>query len=192
MKYGNASVECSRCHENGHIAVNCWRCFRCQRIGHIARYCPGNLSVQTGSTAPIVLREADRVSGETPSPVQMGGRKVNGLTSVDMENSMVVDGFVGSRPCKILLDSGASLCVVRKSLINDGRNFERPDFSFLRVANGSSMRIMGKIKETIRVGGTKAVIELHIAEEMSQECIIGVDGLKALGVILNFAGGKID
>ena len=103
---------------------------------------------------------------------------MNALTSLNMSKTMSVKGKVEGRSCDILLDSGASLSVVRASLVPRETRLEKAGFSFLRVANGSCMNILGK-QFGVEIGDSAATIELYVAEEMSCDCIIGVDGLKA-------------
>jgi hypothetical protein len=56
----------------------------------------------------------------------------------------------------------------------------------LRAANGSPMKVVGKKVCQIRIASSTASIEAYIVDELTVPCILGVDGLKALRVVLNF------
>ena len=116
---------------------------------------------------------------------------VNALTSLGMRKTLNVRGTVGGVDCDILLDSGASMSVIREDKVPGDLKLKKAGFSFLRVANGSQMTILGKQFGKVRIGNSEAMVELHVTRNMSHDCIIGVDGLYALGAVLDFYKGKV-
>ena len=89
--------------------------------------------------------------------------------------------------CKILLDSGATCTLVRKSLCN-GRVFGQK--LRLRTANGSWMETLGSRMATIGVGSRCSRVRVHVVDQLAHDCILGIDGLRTLEITLQFSNLK--
>jgi hypothetical protein len=95
-----------------------------------------------------------------------------------------VNGWINNRKCRILLDSGASVTVVDKKMI---KLWQRKK-CFLVGADGSQLKTVGKVDSIVELFGNKRRISTYVLDKMSSEydMILGVDGLKAFNIILDF------
>ena len=116
---------------------------------------------------------------------------MNALTSLKMDRTMVVRGKVGGKECEILLDSGASLSVVKSSIVPRNVKLRKAEFSFLRAANGTTMKILGKQFGRVVIGNSGRMLELYVVDVLNHDCIIGISGLKKLRVVLDFSDERI-
>jgi len=177
---------CSKCHRVGHVEWNCSRgeasssprkevrCYGCGKFGHIRRYCK---SVE-GSKKKLIAAVLGGANTEAMSRLQKG------------DDRFVVRGEVDGNECGILLDSGAVVSVVRRDVV--GKFGWRPSGLRLRAANGTAMQIQGVKICQVRVGKLVKSIRCCVVEDLSVPCIIGVDGLRILGVTMKFAEDSLE
>lgn len=101
------------------------------------------------------------------------------------DGRFLISGYIDHAPCRILLDSGASVTVVRHDVV-DTSSLRKSDMRPLRAANDTLLDIMGRKKVLVGVGNSKVLLNAFVVKNLSSPCILGCDGLRKLKIILNF------
>jgi hypothetical protein len=100
-----------------------------------------------------------------------------------------VNGIIDDKHCKILLDSGASACVTSqkfaKRIIRRKGTLIGPD--------GTNVKSIGKVFSNVKMEGLTRSLPMYVLDKMNSDydAIIGVDGLKAFDIVLNFSENKV-
>ena len=113
------------------------------------------------------------------------------------ENKAVtLEGEILRQPVTILLDSGATISVIKnafwKELTNntDVRIQEHDDL-YLLGAGGTQIKVFGKVKLDVILAGEKYPQEFHIVNTLSNNVILGEDFLLKYEAIINFSKKEV-
>ena len=99
----------------------------------------------------------------------------------------ILRGLVNSRAGNVLLDSGAMVNVIHSKFVSPGRI--KPSRHILSTANGKMLNVEGTAEVTIELMANlkiRKTIEMFVVKDLSQDCILGVPGLSALNVTMQF------
>ena len=97
----------------------------------------------------------------------------------------VVDGTVERIPCKILLDSGASVSCVSSKLIKKHKILSSNRQLF--TAAGTKLDSAGQAHVSLSLGvASTTSMKVEVINGLAFDCILGVDGLSKLNVTLQF------
>ncbi|KAK0144778.1 hypothetical protein N1851_016764 [Merluccius polli] len=99
--------------------------------------------------------------------------------------SVTVEGV----PCLALVDSGATVSLVRPDVVPGGIQLE-PTAKWLRTVTGELAPLTGKSRFSVTIGGW-AVRHLLWIAAVQEPCILGLDFLKATGCVLDFGRGLV-
>ena len=105
------------------------------------------------------------------------------------DGRFLLKGLIDNVPCDILFDSGASISVIRNDILEKSKQkrIRKCPVSSIRVANNEFLKVLGYTIVTVDTGkGKKGRIGMFITEKLSHGCILGVDGLRALKVVMDF------
>ena len=90
-------------------------------------------------------------------------------------------------PINILIDSGASVSVIRQDSL-PGRTTITPQSCDTIVANGLQMSLVGQTELMVSLqGGFSVPHNFHVAKELSVECLLGSDFLQRHAAVINYA-----
>ena len=91
--------------------------------------------------------------------------------------------------CQFLLDSGASVSVVKEGLLRC--KLRRTNFSGLTSANGGLLDVVGVVDVWVEMYGLRRKIMMYVVRNLNQNCILGIDALKAFRMNMNFEEGSV-
>ena len=146
-------------------------CWSCNERGHVRRDCPRR--------RPSAGERQRNRPGKFPSPFPSG--------SMATEAAIAVEGCIGKRPTKLLVDTGSAVTILREDVWKEAvdiRNLE-PPLSPVVAANGEQLEICGRSKVSLQVGSTHACYPVLVARNITQECLLGADFLEDFGCIIN-------
>ncbi len=112
--FGGRDLTCFTCGNKGHRAVDCKR----SKGSESGNSSVGTLVVTCYNCGKPGHRSPECTSKKVGLPIKKEGKKVAKLV-VDGEKANVARGMVNGVPCKVLVDSGASIGVVPRSLLKD-------------------------------------------------------------------------
>jgi len=107
------------------------------------------------------------------------------------DDRFLIDGTVDGKSCSILLDSGAAVSVIRKDCVQPGNLGSRMGFH-LRAANGNHLQVRGLKICRIRIRDVIRRVKCYIVDELTVPCILGVDGLRIMGVSMKFSEESLE
>ena len=98
-------------------------------------------------------------------------------------STLVVDGFIGWRPAKMLVDSGSAVSILHQDVWRECTATTAAcqlDTAVPPVvaANGGALNILGRTSLGVEVAGLKVDFSFLVAEKLTQECIVGADVLQ--------------
>lgn len=103
------------------------------------------------------------------------------------DDRFVARGTVNGLLCDILLDSGASVSVFRQDLAEkSGMRWRKCAYSTIRGAGNNFLDVSGMMKTKVKIDDKMVYVDMYVTPNLSQPCILGVDGLKALNVVMDF------
>ena len=91
---------------------------------------------------------------------------------------MCVNGFIESKPVKMLVDTGSAITLIRQDCLP-------PKFACsvvaspnpVVVANGEELELLGSINVDLQIGQFSCSHPVLVAKHLTQECLLGADFL---------------
>ncbi len=158
------------------------------------------LSEATFSTATFKLQQAD--GRGHPSAIESMKASPTSLDQIvaATNSAILVRGTLEGRNIDMLVDTGSAVTILRGDVWNEvsslrDLSLEQPGRPVV-AANGEYLRLIGETILTIEVGGLCAPQKVLVAENMTQECLLGADFLKKYSCVVDLgnqmllAGGK--
>ena len=102
-------------------------------------------------------------------------------------NSLFVNGLVNAQPRDMLLDTGATMTIIRPEILK-GKTAILPTRWALRTATGESVNVLGETIADFRIGDTKFRYRVLIPN-IEQDVILGMDIMAEFGFKLDLHGG---
>ena len=116
---------------------------------------------------------ANPVDAPPPSP--------RPVTSTVIQQAVFVKGQVNGVSASLLVDTGSAVMLVHKRLLEGssgaGGGLREISGSPVVAANGQPLRILRVIKSNFSVAGTEFSHNALMTEDLSQDCLLGVDFL---------------
>jgi len=116
-----------------------------------------------------------------------------GSYSAGSSAAVYAPGFVNGYVVEMLVDTGSAVTLVHKRLfdhIGVGQVLEGVEDKVVS-ANGQPLGILGRCALRIRIGGVDELHPVLVANDLTQDCLIGVDFLARHKVQIDFAAGSI-
>ena len=109
---------------------------------------------------------------------------IYGCNTSTMNSLLFAGGNVGHRCMQILLDSGATLSVIR----NDDRSRKSLTATSKTAigANGPPLKVMGQVNIDVSLGRFRAAHTFIVVKDLTFECILGVDLLRSNKAVMDF------
>lgn len=100
-----------------------------------------------------------------------------------------VQGLILQLPVDCLIDSGASISLVSRHILNTHQlgSISSLELPLALGANGSPLSVMGKVELPIRLGSFHSKHVFVVVEKLVVDCILGADFLFNHGAILDCA-----
>ena len=119
--------------------------------------------------------------------------KVLGSYGVSDNASVYVPGWVGNVAIDMLLDTGSAVTLIHKRLLDRVDKGKRMSEAKERVisANGQPLEILGTCQVRIRLGGINTYHNVLVANDITQDCLIGVDFLAKNNCLIDFEAGLV-
>jgi len=103
-------------------------------------------------------------------------------------NKPIVKGLINECEAKMLLDTGADINIIDKFFAQNVLNLKleqsRKNSSYIKCANGSSMKVVGTVYLAVKIGKSINKIEFRIVENLFPRVILGIVALKQLKISL--------
>lgn len=156
------------------------RCWKCGQPGHLQRDC------KRGDEEP-----ASRVSpAPTSAPLSQGSTSAKSATtnvtsvyktgsSFNSCDGLVVEGSIGGTQCRITIDTGSNISIIRPDVLQEGVNI-LPVSSYLRTVTGATAPIRGRGDFSLQIGGLQTMHSVWVAD-IADQCILGLDFLESHG-----------
>ncbi|XP_001519377.3 retroviral-like aspartic protease 1 [Ornithorhynchus anatinus] len=121
--------------------------------------------------------------GPVPGPREI-------LLARSMGKGYYLKGSIEGVPVRFLVDSGAQVSVAHPDLWEQATDGDpstlRPFENVVKVANGAELKILGIWDTVITLGKLEMNAQFLVADEATEEAIIGTDVLQDHGAILDF------
>ena len=91
----------------------------------------------------------------------------------------MVDGAVGGTQCRITIDTGSNISIVRPDILQEGAQV-LPVSSYLRTVTGATAPIRGRGDVSLQIGGLQTAHSMWVAD-ITDQCILGLDFLESHG-----------
>ena len=133
-------------------------------------------------------KKAPEKEKKAPELIHVGG------TICGAEDALTVRGDVQGYPCRIVVDTGSNVTIVRPDVLErHGTALPpciRPTSSLLSTATGETVPVRGKGPLRIRVGGV-AITQDTLVADIKDECIVGLDFMLANNYVVEVANGTL-
>ena len=133
--------------------------------------------------------------GESCGPRKRGDAGTPPLGSYSAGSSAAVyaPGSVNGLSVEVLVDTGSAVTLVHKRLMDRIGLEAGLEGVAERVvsANGQPLGILGKVHLTLGLAGIKELHPVLVADDLTQECLIGVDFLARHRFQIDFAAGVL-
>ena len=140
-------------------------CWNCNERGHLRKDCPRR-----------------RPFNRTSQP-----HATYSTSSMATEAAVFVEGLIGTRPTKMLVDTGSAVTILREDVWKetvDGQHLE-PPLSPVVAANGEKLDVCGRSSVSLQVGGICTCYPVLVVRNVTQECLLGANFLENFGCTIN-------
>ena len=105
-----------------------------------------------------------------------------------MQQAIFTNGKVNGVPTLLLVDTGSAVTIIHRRLWEQGQasTLQKVDGGPIVAANGQSLSILGQVKSHILLAGGEFIHDVLVADDVSQDCLLGADFLTAHGFIIDF------
>ena len=107
------------------------------------------------------------------------------------ESGVYVTGGVNHRSTCVLLDTGATVCVLNENTWKKcgSVDFLHPVHGILTTANGKGLEVLGETKVRFRFGNCDFLWPVVIVRDLAHECILGSDFFQHFGCQIHYNTG---
>uniref|UniRef100_A0A2C9L1Z0 Peptidase A2 domain-containing protein n=1 Tax=Biomphalaria glabrata TaxID=6526 RepID=A0A2C9L1Z0_BIOGL len=166
-----------------------FRSWNCNTPGHVRR----NYNMMFQDQGCVSERQPLRFTGfrEQGLASQKIGtpRITTPFRVLEQSRTLRVQGKIGVRSYRFLLDTGATRSIVRPSLIGD-QEIIRVNGYTLKTAGGEQLPILGQIRLDFEIGSQLFSHDFLIANVVD-DCILGLDFMQEFGLSLNIGSGIV-
>ena len=160
------STVCWKCHQSGHIRRDCK-----QGDGEPAN--PAPISSNPAVTPwPSLSSPGSNGPQAPPVPINVTSVYKTG-SSFNSCDGLLVDGAIGGTQCRITIDTGSNISIVRSDILQPGAQVQ-PVSSYLSTVTGATAPIRGRGDFTLHLGGLQTAHSMSIAD-IADQCILGLD-----------------
>ena len=92
-------------------------------------------------------------------------------------DGITLSGTVAGKACKLTIDTGSTISIVRPDMLNDIGGTLQPSTSYLRTVTGDIAPIQGYGQLQVGIGNLLVPHEMWVAD-ITDECILGLDFLE--------------
>ena len=103
---------------------------------------------------------------------------------------LVVDGYAGDCLTHMLIDTGSDVSIIREDVrksISKGDHLHNISGQPITVANEGELHVLGQAKIVLQVRDTRDDLTCLVAQELTEECILGSDFLVKHRCIINLS-----
>ena len=99
-----------------------------------------------------------------------------------------VRGKVGSKPTRLLIDTGAACTLIHYSTLGERERQEViPSYRNITGVTGDNLEVIGESDVSITINGREVLHNCVVVKNMRQDAIIGYDLLSEEGFVLDFS-----
>jgi len=102
---------------------------------------------------------------------------------------------IGQRKTHALVDTGSQITLVNRQFFDKtnfvNKPFEQPDFYFIKGVGGRRLTILGKMSVPIQINHEIFTFPIHVVEDLTHSCIIGLDFMDKFRVTINLANNTL-
>ena len=186
------------------------QCFICQREGHKAAQCRNRQERRTFTpTEAAAAAPARSASGPVPTPAVVrcyncGGQGHMARACPSPRRSREVRRLETSQPeLKVpiavnevhtvgVVDTGSSVSLLREDeAASLGCSIKLLDDVHCVAANGTDVKVTGQVEVPVVLGGTQAVHQFHVARNLADPVLLGLDLLAKVEATIHCGTGEI-
>ena len=114
----------------------------------------------------------------------------HGVSTIS-DSGVYITGIVNHRSTSVLLDTGATVCVMNEDIWTKTgtMNCLKPVILTLTSANGNNLEVLGETEVRFRVGNVDCVWPVMIVRGLTHDCIIGSDFFRYFGCQIHYDTG---
>ncbi|UYV70790.1 K02A2.6-like [Cordylochernes scorpioides] len=174
----NAKTICWNCGKPGHIRANCRvRQAPSERGNTIPKY-SGNENLAS-LTGPGLAMRCDDASGKIIRVSSLQGGS----------NELATEGLVNGLPCRMVIDSGTNVTLLRVDLAQRMESISRripvSNELVLQTATGEQAKVYGQVVLKFQIGNN-LFSHLGYLADIKDDCLIGLDVLRKFGFSIDF------
>ena len=131
--------------------------------------------------------EIDCVPGLTAQPNDDSNRSTQEILLCGPAS--VVNGFIDKHPCKLLIDTGASMSIVNETFqrTHIPNIVLRPGDVNATSVTGDPVNFKGIFSASLRIGKNVAFQDFYVASGFQHDCVLGTDFLTRAGITIDMS-----